>query len=137
MWYDIIYEGQILNRTFYVHFVFFPFGSIMFFFHGNFQFCWNQLNLAYQNVVVRCSQVLKALLHSYPSIVTRKWECISSVVYSLLQTPSTEFSPEVCSASWREEHGKALGSNIEKCTTAGVKVNIFSHFVVRITLFFT
>ncbi|KAM0945595.1 putative armadillo-like helical protein [Dioscorea sansibarensis] len=76
----------------------------------------------HSSVKLEALQVLKALLHSYPSIVTRKWECISSVVYSLLQTPSTEFSPEVCSASWREEHGKTLGSNIEKCTTAGVKV---------------
>ncbi|KAJ0964271.1 hypothetical protein J5N97_029393 [Dioscorea zingiberensis] len=68
-------------------------------------------------------QVLKALLHNYPSLVTRMWENISSVVYNLLQTPNTdEFSLDVCSTSWRGESGKAPRPNIEKCTMAGVKL---------------
>ncbi|XP_039123286.1 HEAT repeat-containing protein 6 isoform X1 [Dioscorea cayenensis subsp. rotundata] len=77
----------------------------------------------HSSVKLEALQVLKALIHNYPSLVTRVWECISSVVYSLLQTRSTdEFSPEICSASWRGESGKSPGSNIEKCTMAGVKV---------------
>ncbi|XP_020596488.1 HEAT repeat-containing protein 6 isoform X2 [Phalaenopsis equestris] len=67
-------------------------------------------------------QVLKAISHNYPSIMSGFWEQISAIAYRFLHTPVTPDFSGCNGGSWMGDHGKASGPISERCTVAAIKV---------------
>ncbi|XP_008813546.2 HEAT repeat-containing protein 6 isoform X2 [Phoenix dactylifera] len=67
-------------------------------------------------------QALRAISHNYPNIVNRFWEQISATVYELLQIQILDDSSSEVVGSCTGEIGKTLGSTMERCIMAGIKV---------------
>ncbi|XP_010934593.1 uncharacterized protein [Elaeis guineensis] len=67
-------------------------------------------------------QALRAVSHNYPNIVNRFWEQISATVYELLQIQILDDSSSEFVGLCKGEIGKTLGSTMERCIMAGIKV---------------
>ncbi|XP_065016033.1 uncharacterized protein LOC103990444 isoform X2 [Musa acuminata AAA Group] len=74
------------------------------------------------SVVFEALQVLRAVAHNYPSMVTRFWRQVSDSVHELLHARNHESSCEAVAGFCKEEFSKAVGVTTEKCIMAAIKV---------------
>ncbi|KAJ6801097.1 HEAT repeat-containing protein 6 [Iris pallida] len=79
-----------------------------------------QLSEQGRHLIIRLEafQVLRAVSHNYPSIVTAFWENISANVYPLLSASTTDDS---CAGLLKSETCKSVDSTNERCTVAAIK----------------
>ncbi|URE15193.1 HEAT repeat containing 6 [Musa troglodytarum] len=74
------------------------------------------------SIVYEALQVLRAVAHNYPSMVTRFWRQVSDSVHELLHARNHESSCEAVAGFGKEEFSKAVGVTTEKCIMAAIKV---------------
>ncbi|KAK1273182.1 hypothetical protein QJS04_geneDACA013201 [Acorus gramineus] len=68
-------------------------------------------------------QVLKAVSHNYPHLITECWEHISAAVLEQLKVSNYNGSSyEVSARTWKGDSGNNLAANSDKCTVAAIKV---------------
>ncbi|KAJ6830928.1 HEAT repeat-containing protein 6 [Iris pallida] len=83
-----------------------------------------QLSEQGRHLIIRLEafQVLRAVSHNYPSIVTALWEIISANIYPLLSASTAyDSSYESCAGLLKSETCKSVDSANERCIVAAIK----------------